>query len=853
MTETYGTFAEEYYDGHDDEMEDQEATEEREPEDAEEQDESLEEAPVEQIGHGRKFLRSMSRNSVQSGRDDDSQTIKERSHSRNRHEEPLESARTRQSGSSSRAGSEKDEFVKKMRDMLRKVFQFYASFGNRCNSRFLKPSQFIKMMLDSDVADHRLNQTKLDILFLQACKRSKTLEYEDFLDLLCLVASKKFGKEAIGDRALSKLLSQYIEPLFKRIMNETDAGIEEKILNVPLSVSTLLLLRMVNKPLQTIYKHYFSWEVNRPLQEKPSMAKVEGELFQFLKEFEICPQLVAKSSAHSIYTQVLNTPSAELCKNSQYPDLEKILGKDLGEMFTYFRFVVYLTRLGIFVFGDLNNVPSSHKEVHFTDEEKVYLLFERLDISGGLAKVAQVTSKDKIAGQLHHRLSLSKDALLHIHKETGAYPHFFEEPEEEKEETQLSRILGANRDQKRGSSRPLDEEFMYIKMAKQTSKNKLSPKSQRGSSSASRKPRRTLLQSKANKENLADLTNKEANAETGPNLLLPESYDLCEAYLDELHRVFESYCSYGEPGNFTLMKSARFQKLVKDTGLLDKESGRIQTQDLDVIFVSVLHGLNPFSTHSRKRAVDILLKGKTESDSRHSSPMKSKSSQKCLEFPMFLQCLEAVAILAEKELPKEDRFRALLTQRILPLTKGNHTSGSQHRSGSSISQKMGDHETFSARLMAILRDKTLVAILGTLHKAILPIYQLYCDDGRLITAKKYVQFMKDFGIFPQVVSQARLLALFHGLSGLYRSKLETEPKEPSIDQHLFVEGLALAALEVEYDKFKLTNCQKLILLLERMNDSEATQKLSRGLGRTISQKFDFVSQVRLKFGDQFKF
>jgi O-acetylhomoserine/O-acetylserine sulfhydrylase-like pyridoxal-dependent enzyme len=57
-----------------------------------------------------------------------------------------------------------------------------------------------------------------------------------------MVAAKKFGKEANGDRALSKLLTvSIIEPLFKRIMNETDAGIEEKILNVPLSVSTLLL------------------------------------------------------------------------------------------------------------------------------------------------------------------------------------------------------------------------------------------------------------------------------------------------------------------------------------------------------------------------------------------------------------------------------------------------------------------------------------------------------------------------------------------------------------------------------------------------------------------------------------
>lgn len=853
MTEEYGTFGEPDYDDGDDRAHDNDEMLDDDYQQQEDDDYSREEYDDEPAGPPKKFLRSFSRNSVTSGRDDESQTLREQSQSRHRHEEALDSAKTRHSGASSMEVDPKDEFVKKMREMLRKVFQFYASFGNRCNSRYLKPSQFIKMMLDADVADARLSQTKLDILFLQACKRSRTLEFEDFLELLCLVASKKFGKETVGDKALSRLLTQYIDPLFKRIMNETDAGIEEKILNVPLSVSTLLLLRMINKPLQIIYKHYFSWEVNRPLQEKPSMAKVEGELFQFLKEFEVCPQLVAKASAHSIYTQVLNTPAAELCKNSQYPDLEKILGRDLGEMFTYFRFVVYLTRLGIFVFSDLNNVPSTHKEVSFTDEEKVYLLFERLDISGGLAKVAQTSQIDKITGNPQHRLSLSKDALLHIHKETAAYPHFFEEPKDQKQESQMSKILGSNRDQRRGSKSALDEEFMYIKMAKQSSKSKLSPRAKTGSMSVNKKPRRTLLQSKANKENMADISNKETRDESGPNLLLPESYDICEAYLDELHRVFEGYCSFGEPGNFTLLKAARFQKLIKDAGLLEKETVGLKTQDADVIFVSVLHGLNPFSTQSRKRAIDLLLKVKAESDSRHSSPIKGKGAPKGLDFTMFLQCLEAIAILAEQHLPKEDRFRALVTQRILPLRRGNHSSGSHQRSNSSISQKLGEQESFSTKLMSILRDKTLVEILGTVHKALLPIYQLYCDDGRLITAKKYVQFMKDFGVFPQVVSQARLLALFHGLYGLYRGKVETEPKEPSIDQHLFVEGLALAALEIEYDKFKLTNCQKLVLLLERMNDSDATQKLSRGLGRTISQKFDFVSQVRQKFADQFRF
>jgi hypothetical protein len=872
MTETYGTFAE-----RDTRTDQEDVTEDDEMEQQheagfEEDAESNGEEQIFDIGKGRKFLRSISRNSVQSGKDDDFQQPKERSTIHNRPEEPLESSRTRHSSQSNLSNrvvghppSGKDDFVRRMREMLRKVFQFYASFGNRCNSRYLKPSQFIKMMLDSDIVDGQLNQTKLDILFLQACKRSKTLEFEDFLELLFMVAAKKFKKEANSDKALSLLLTKFIEPLFKRIMNETDAGIEEKILNVPLSVSTLLLLRMINKPLQSIYKHFFSWEVNRPLQEKPSMAKVESELFLFLKEFEVCPQLVAKASAHSIYTQVLNTNAADLCKNSQYPDLEKILGRDLGEMFTYFRFVIYLTRLGIFIFSDLNNVPSTHKNIEFTDEEKVYLLFERLDISSGITKVMQSLLKDKsvVSSSTHHKLSLTKESLMHIHKETNSYPHFFPETEEVQPENQLSRILKTNLDQRRNSKvgQTQDEEFMYIKLARQSSKSKLSPRNKSTSLSLSRKPKRTLLvNNKANKENLADLSNKDASQggsdDTGPNLIMPESYDICEMYLDELHRIFECYCSFGDPGNFTLMKSSRFFKLMKEVEVVDtKDSNALATQDVDVIFFSVLHGLNPFSTQSRKRARDIMLKFNSENNnSRNTSPMKGKSVLKGLNFSMFLQCLEAVALLTEKELAKEDRFRSFLNKRVLTLARSRLAVNSQSGSAASIKQKIDDNEQFTAKLMAVLRDRQMIDILATVHKTMLPIYQLYCDDSKLITAKKYIQFMKDFGVFPQVISQVKLLQLFHELCSLYKSKSGIhEAKEAAIDQHLFVEGLALVALEVEYDKFKLTHCQKLILLLERMNDSEATQKLSRYLGRTISKKFDIVSQIRLKFADQFKF
>jgi hypothetical protein len=785
-----------------------------------------------------------------------------------------ESVTSKKSGKESTKSTkkvDKGDFVKKMREMLSKIFQFYASFGNRCNSRYLKPSQFIKMMLDADIADLYLSQTKLDILFLQACKKSKTLEFDNFLELLFIVAVKKFKKESNADKAFRQLLIQYLQPLYNRILTETDVGTEDKIINAPLSVSTLLVLKMISKPLQVIYRHFFSWEINRPLQEKPSIQKVEVELFNFLKEFEICPQLIAKPSAHSLFTQVLSTKTEDLCKNTQFPDLERILGKDMGETFTFFRFVVYLSRLGIYIFSDANNVPTTHKSITFTVDEKIYLLLERLDISSGLGKIAHLLPKDKLQGQ--HKLSLSRESLEHIHKETDAYPHFFEVGEDEQKESRLSKILKANRQEKIGKDKDkekeIDEdEFMYIKMAKKMSKGKFdSRKSLSSSVSISRRgTKKSLLplSKAANKENLIEVANRESinpnNAEDqGPTLVVPESYDVCETFLDELHKVFECYCSFGEPGNFATMKSAKFMKLMKDALVMESKEGAValEPQDVDLIFCSVLHGIDPFATQSKKRAKAMLLKFKGESSQeRSSSPMKVKPASQGIGFSLFLQCVEAVAICTEKDVDKSKRLAQFVDQRLIPLInqKSDATKSKDKLADTTITKKIESNDHFTGKLMALLKDKTMIEILSVVHKSILPLYLLYCEDTKLINIKKFLQFMKDFGVFPQLISQAKLLQLFHELYALFKNKTDVgDQKEEAIDQHLFVEGLTLIAMEVEYEKFKLTNAQKLILLLERMNDSDATKKLSRYLGRTISNKFDIVSQVRQRFSEHFKF
>lgn len=69
--------------------------------------------------------------------------------------------------------------------------------------------------------------------------------------------------------------------------------------------------------------------------------------------------MITKSVSHSLLTETLATEVKDLTKNPDYKDLGKILGPDLGEYFTFFRFVAYLNRIGVYIFSDYHNIPAN--------------------------------------------------------------------------------------------------------------------------------------------------------------------------------------------------------------------------------------------------------------------------------------------------------------------------------------------------------------------------------------------------------------------------------------------------------------------------------------------------------------
>lgn len=61
---------------------------------------------------------------------------------------------------------------------------------------------------------------------------------------------------------------------------------------------------------------------------------------------------------------------------------------------------------------------------------------------------------------------------------------------------------------------------------------------------------------------------------------------------------------------------------------------------------------------------------------------------------------------------------------------------------------------------------------------------------------------------------------------------DTSPDKEVIDEHLFVEALALTAFEIVYQDPQPTNAEKIILLMERLNHSEGPLRVQRAVGKT---------------------
>ena len=74
--------------------------------------------------------------------------------------------------------------IKLLREKLKIIFTFYASFGDRVNIQSLKSGKFHRMMNDLDIKHENITEKSLDLFFIDENKHMPNMSFNTFLECI---------------------------------------------------------------------------------------------------------------------------------------------------------------------------------------------------------------------------------------------------------------------------------------------------------------------------------------------------------------------------------------------------------------------------------------------------------------------------------------------------------------------------------------------------------------------------------------------------------------------------------------------------------------------------------------------
>lgn len=154
------------------------------------------------------------------------------------------------------------------------LFTYYASLGERMNSKYLKSHKFHKIMIDCGIQNESdgISSTGLDILFSMETKNQNIMELDKFLNFIPKLAIEKYPKLE-PNKAFKKILENNLLPLSSKIASDSPISEQKKKLAEEIDDATIRVLEYIAPVLYKIYM------VNKALTKNNCLI-YKIELFQ---------------------------------------------------------------------------------------------------------------------------------------------------------------------------------------------------------------------------------------------------------------------------------------------------------------------------------------------------------------------------------------------------------------------------------------------------------------------------------------------------------------------------------------------------------------------------------------------
>ena len=651
---------------------------------------------------------------------------------------------------------------------LQEIFEYYCQYGERLNSKILKSHKFIKLFRESGLMDKRLDTTRLEIIY-KSINKNNQMNFDQFLNSLLKIASYKYNLSEKKDikEATQKIIYENLFSLYYSIINSnslindintnqtnTDFSLtftNKKFENILYTDLFKEILIQVVPVLFDIYKTFFTNETS--ISDDLNYIKNTSlkNYFTLIKNLEIIPQLLSKSTCYQIYKyETNNTNSDESIKNNQnfyFEICQKIdflsmntyerSNKNIfGKYFIFFKFLRVLIKMSQITFERIFNNNSIQKNdneenINKMKPEEMFVLFlQKLEQSEGFSNFTKISN------------------VTHNYKTTTIIPPDF------------------------------SAKFEMMNFDKEEKQN----------------------QSQIEKEEKIDLYKKLDAYE--PKYI---NY-INEVYGKDLLNLYKTIVSFGDQFNFQYMKSKAFLKFLAESNLIkDKyHNFGLKLNDIDIFFIKMC----------------LLMKNneqylKQNNNNKNSNNITVNVSHGEIDYPTFIISIEILSRLLLNHLPIKQAIDTLIVDYIL-------------NNKEITNNKINEIEEKIENLKELQSNQEMIEILQIVHKAFYPLFIFYTKENEgLMSIENFMKFTKDFEIFPFLIGKAKLNSFFNGIS---QYSMYGKQGNVLIEHSLFVDLIALMALEMNYPNPQPSPMEKILIFIEKLSESQGPGKIVLSTG-----------------------
>ena len=672
---------------------------------------------------------------------------------------------------------------------LKEIFEYYCQYGERLNSRILKSHGFIKLFRESGIMDKKLNTTRLEIIY-KSINKNNQLNFDQFLNSLVKISSYKYNITSKKDikNATQKIILEYLYPLYYSIIDKNN-----KYSNSATNSSLDVNYNNINQNFEKILYTKLFEEIL--IQVVPSLFDIYKTYFT--NEISISDNFtyIKKTSYKNYFTLIKNLEIIPyLLSNSTCYQIYKYetSNSDVDENIKKNK-NFYLEICKKIDFLNMNTTERYNKNIF----GKFFIFFKFLRC---LIKMA-IIIYEKINEENNNNNEDINDKLNY----EEMFILFLQKIEKSEGFNNFTKINNMSHNYKTSNIIPIN---FSIKLNENNNVNN--------------KEVNDIKENNINNENMKIDINQ--NIETYEPKYI--NY-INEIYGKDLLNLYKTIVNYGDQFNFQYMKSKAFFKFLSDSNLIKTKYNNfgIKVNLIDIFFIKMC----------------ILMKNNenflSQKNDKNTKNITINVSCGEIDYPTFIISIEILSRYLYPNLPVKKAIDKLITEYILNNKEINNNKISE------IEQKIEN-------LKELQNNEEMISFLQLVHKAFYPLFLFYTkeNDG-LMSLNDFMKFTKDFEIFPYLIGKAKLNSMFNNISQ-YSSF--TKNNTTYIEHSLFVDLIALMALDMIYPEPQPTPIEKLLIFIDKISQSAGQSKIVMRTGNYRSNNFsNFIDIFKEQYPEYF--